>query len=201
MGCRVWRFGFNGQELMADGRPRLMVLAGNLLQDIQRMAGNPPIRSKQQPGMTNRARKLVFIGHGAAGWIIEEALAWYSSTSTQTAMWTTMVILLSLPHIKDEAALNEYLEKYLKLYPGNAKGNGRFTENLNRTDPVPGDEPDSTLLAKTSLKFELIEIVQDNFKRLVASPFGPHEKHVTISKASLSTYYGSSLLESNTYCD
>jgi hypothetical protein len=171
-----------------------MVLAGNLLHEVQRMPGNPPARSKQQPGMANRERKLVFIGHGAAGWIIEEALAWYSSTSTQTAMWTAMVILLSLPHIKDQAALNNYLEKYLKVYPGAVRVNGRSTEKLNRIDTVPAVEYDDTLSVQTALRFELIEIVQDNFKRLVASHFGPKEKHVTISKASFSTYYGSSLL-------
>jgi hypothetical protein len=94
-----------------------MDLARNLLKEIQRMPGSSTSQAK--PESANSDRKLVFIGYGAAGWVIQEALAWYSNTSTQTARRTATVILLNLePPITSKAALKTYLERFPKLYPG-----------------------------------------------------------------------------------
>jgi tetratricopeptide (TPR) repeat protein len=127
-----------------------MVLAGNLLKDIQRMPANPAPQTKARKGDT----KLVFIGYGAAGWVIQEALAWYSNTSTQTATRTAMVILLNLPPITSKAALKTYLERFPKLYPGEGK---------------------------TALEFPIVEIIQNNFEQLQASWFAPQQRRITIS--------------------
>ena len=124
-----------------------MLLAGILLKDIQRMPANPRSGTKDT--------KLVFIGYGAAGWVIQEALAWYSNTSTQTARRTPMVILLNLPPIASEAALKTYLEQFPKLYPEKGK--------------------------KINLEFSIIEIIQNNFTNLVKNKlFGPQERRINI---------------------
>jgi tetratricopeptide (TPR) repeat protein len=124
-----------------------MLLAGILLKDIQRMPANPISGTKDT--------KLVFVGYGAAGWVIQEALAWYSNTSTQTARRTPMVILLNLPPIASEAALKTYLEQFPKLYPGKDK--------------------------KINLEFSIIEIIQNNFTNLVKDKlFGPKERRINI---------------------
>ncbi|KAE9382005.1 TPR-like protein, partial [Stipitochalara longipes BDJ] len=152
LGCRVWRFGFDGKELLIEGRPRLMDLARNLLKEIQRMPGSPTSQPKPEPAKSDR--KLVFIGYGAAGWVIQEALAWYSETSTEAARRTAMVILLNLEHMRSKEALKMYLE--------------RFPAPLN-----PGKD-------KANLEFSLVEIIQKNFKQLVDSSFGPREGRITI---------------------
>lgn len=124
-----------------------MLLAGILLKYIQRMPANPRSGTKDT--------KLVFIGYGAAGWVIQEALAWYSNTSTQTARRTPMVILLNLPPIASEAALKTYLEQFPKLYPEKGK--------------------------KINLEFSIIEIIQNNFTNLVKNKlFGPQERRINI---------------------
>ncbi|PMD32824.1 TPR-like protein, partial [Hyaloscypha variabilis F] len=152
LGCRVWRFGFDGKELLTEGRPRLMDLARNLLKEIQRMPGSSTSQAK--PESANSDRKLVFIGYGAAGWVIQEALAWYSNTSTEAARRTAMVILLNLEPVKSKEALKTYLE--------------RFPAPLN-----PGKD-------KANLEFDLVEIIQKNFRQLVGSTFGPEERRITI---------------------
>jgi tetratricopeptide (TPR) repeat protein len=124
-----------------------MLLAGILLKDIQRMPANPRSGTKDT--------KLVFIGYGAAGWVIQEALAWYSNTSTQTARRTPMVILLNLPPIASEAALKTYLERFPQLYPEKGR--------------------------KIALKFPIIEIIQNNFTNLVEDELlGPQERRINI---------------------
>jgi tetratricopeptide (TPR) repeat protein len=128
-----------------------MVLAGNLLKDVQRIPGTPTTQTKSDAGRQDR--KLVFIGYGAAGWVIQEALAWYSYTSTETAKRTALVILLNIPQIKDDAALTAYLERFLRLYPG---------------------------AGKVKLPFLIVKIIQDNFQQLVKSSFGPEEARITI---------------------
>jgi tetratricopeptide (TPR) repeat protein len=128
-----------------------MVLAGNLLKDVQRIPGTPTTRTKSEAGKQDR--KLVFIGYDAAGWVIQEALAWYSNTSTQTARRTALVILLNAPHIKDEAALRAYLESFSRLYPAQDKA---------------------------TLSYSVVKIIQDNFKQLIESSFGPEEARITI---------------------
>lgn len=157
----MWRFGFDGKELLTEGRQRLVVLAGNLLKDIQRMAGQLP--SKLSDGKTSKQeRRLVFIGHGAAGWVIQAALAWYSTSSTQTARRTAMTIFLTLRPVKDQEDLDNYSDRFLQIYPG--------------TDKV-----------QLSLRYgETIEYVQRNFKHLVSSTFGPAEKHIVMSHAKVS---------------
>lgn len=128
-----------------------MVLAGNLLKDVCRMQGSPTQQNKPEAG--KQERKLVFIGYGAASWVIQEALAWYSYTSTQTARRTALVIFLNAPYIPNEAALKAYVKEFSRLYPGDDK---------------------------VALPFSIVEIIQDNCRQLIESSFGPEEARVTI---------------------
>lgn len=125
-------------------------------------------------------RKIIFVAHGIAGYIVKETLARNGDYSTQVRDRTIGILFLGLPEFRDQSQWNDFRGTFLK------NTTKIITQDHSTKDMVKLASKRLTLWShglRRSFQsdfagFALLQVVEKNFGTVLSSDYAPLVEHI-----------------------
>jgi hypothetical protein len=133
--------------------------------------------------VTNKSqgdRSVIFVAHGIAGWIVQEAIASYGDLAVQVLRRTIGIIMLGLPQCHSKSEWNEFQTLFLDTVLRSDKHEPAPVNAVSGRKPSLVSRLSRGSKRSAPLDFELLQLVDENFaaiRRCVYSPRVEYLQH------------------------